>query len=72
VRKRDLPQARRQADGEITEREADRAGNSGDGEAEAVAEAAHDDAARAEAEHRERVGQRRGGAVDAKLRLHRG
>ena len=61
----------RQSDAEIAEAQRQRAEQQRRGDAEAVGEPSHDDAAAGKADHGQRIGQRRGGAVDAEIGLDR-
>ena len=71
VRERVLPQALRRGGRGVAGAERDRADDDRHHDAEAVGEPPHRDAADAEADHRQRVGQRRVPARDAEGRLHR-
>ena len=72
VRQCELPQAGRVGGGDVAQAERHGADQRGQHDAEAVRHAPHHHAAHGEADHRQRVGQRGGGAIDAELRLHRG
>ena len=71
LRQRVHEKRRRQRRQHIAERQRERGAGERQADAIAVGQPAHQDAAEAEADHRQRVGERRRRAVDAEFRLHR-
>ena len=71
LRERVLPERRRRGRGGVAERHRDGPADHRHHDAEAIGQPAHRDAAEAEPDHRQRVGERRVAARDAELGLHR-